>query len=260
MGFSIFAASIRTLRNMTTMEKINKVDILAVGAHPDDVELSISGTLSVQKNKGYSFGILDLTQGELGTRGTPEIRLSEAEDAARILGASFRVNLGFRDGLFSGTESEKMEIVKVIRAARPEILIANATTDRHPDHGRAAKLVEEAWFLAGLRTIETHIDGNVQERWRPRALYHYIQDYIVTPDVVVDISSTFDLKMKSIRAFRSQFYDPESTELDSPLTNKDFFDQIEGRARSLGRQIGVEYGEGLTSPRYIGIRDLFELV
>lgn len=242
------------------MEKITKVDILAVGAHPDDVELSISGTLAVQRNKGNSFGILDLTQGELGTRGTPEIRLKEAEDAARILGATFRENLGFRDGLFTGTESEKMEIVKVIRAARPEIIIANATVDRHPDHGRAAKLVEDAWFLAGLKTIETHIDGNVQERWRPRVVYHYIQDYIVRPDVVVDISDTFELKMKSIRAFRSQFYDPESTELESPLTNKDFFDQIEGRARSLGRQIGAEYGEGLTAPRYLGIRDLFDLM
>lgn len=242
------------------MEIISKVDILAVGAHPDDVELSISGTLAVQKKKGNSFGILDLTQGELGTRGTPEIRLQEAEEAARIQGATFRVNLGFRDGLFTGTESEKMEIVKVIRAARPEIIVANASVDRHPDHGRAAKLVEDAWFLAGLKTIETHIDGNVQERWRPRVVYHYIQDYIVKPDVVVDISDTFDLKMESIRAFRSQFYDPESTELESPLTNKDFFDQIAGRARSLGRQIGVEYGEGLTAARYLGIRDLFDLI
>ena len=242
------------------MEIISKVDILAVGAHPDDVELSISGTLAVQKKKGNSFGILDLTQGELGTRGTPEIRLQEAEEAARIQGATFRVNLGFRDGLFTGTESEKMEIVKVIRAARPEIIVANASVDRHPDHGRAAKLVEDAWFLAGLKTIETHIDGNVQERWRPRVVYHYIPDYIVKPDVVVDISDTFDLKMESIRAFRSQFYDPESTELESPLTNKDFFDQIAGRARSLGRQIGVEYGEGLTAARYLGIRDLFDLI
>lgn len=242
------------------MEKISKVDILAVGAHPDDVELSISGCLAVQRNKGYSFGILDLTQGELGTRGTPEIRLREAEEAARLQGATFRVNLGFRDGLFTGTESEKMEIIKVIRACQPEILIANATHDRHPDHGRAAKLVADAWFLSGLKTIETHIDGNPQERWRPRVLYHYLQDYIVTPDVVVDISDTFHIKMESIKAFRSQFYDPESNELESPLTNKDFFDQVEGRARSLGRQIGVEYGEGLTAPRYLGIKDLFDLV
>src|SRR5680860_1730834 len=150
------------------MEKIKKVDILAGGVHPDDVELSISGTLAVQHRKGNSFGILDLTQGELGTRGTPEIRLREADDAARMQGAAFRVNLGFKDGLFTGTESEKLEIVKVIRAAQPKILIANATQDRHPDHGRAAKLVYDAWFLAGLKAIETHIDGNVQERWRPR--------------------------------------------------------------------------------------------
>ena len=242
------------------MEKISKVDILAVGAHPDDVELSISGCLAVQRNKGNSFGILDLTQGELGTRGTPEIRLREAEEAARLQGAAFRVNLGFRDGLFTGTESEKMEIIKVIRASKPKILIANATHDRHPDHGRAAKLVADAWFLSGLKTIETHIDGNPQGRWRPAVLYHYLQDYIVTPDVVVDISDTFHIKMESIKAFHSQFYDPESTELESPLTNKDFFDQVEGRARSLGRQIGVEYGEGLTAPRYIGIKDLFDLV
>lgn len=242
------------------MENISKVDILAIGAHPDDVELSISGTLAAQVKMGYTFGILDLTQGELGTRGTPELRLQEAEKAAQILGAAFRVNLGFRDGLFTGTESEKLEIVKVIRAARPDILLANATVDRHPDHGRAAKMVEEAWFLAGLRTIETHIDGNLQERWRPRVLYHYLQDYIVTPNFVMDISDTFDIKMESIKAFRSQFYNPESTELDSPLTNKDFFDQIEGRARSLGRQIGVEYGEGLTSPRYVGVKDLGDLL
>lgn len=242
------------------MEKISKVDILAVGAHPDDIELSISGTLAVQRKKGYTFGILDLTQGELGTRGTPEIRLREAEDAARLQGATFRVNLGFRDGMFTGNESEKREVVKVIRAAQPDILIANAIHDRHPDHGRAAKLVDDAWFLSGLKTIETHIDGNLQDRWRPRVVYHYLQDYILTPDVVVDISDTIDIKMESIKTFRSQFYDPESSELESPLTNKDFFDQVEGRARSLGRQIGVEYGEGLTAPRYIGIRDLFDLV
>lgn len=242
------------------MEEIKKVDILAVGVHPDDVELSISGTLAVQVGRGNSFGILDLTQGELGTRGTPEIRHQEAVEAARILGASFRVNLGFRDGFFTGTEAEKMEIVKVIRASQPEIIIANATHDRHPDHGRSAKLVYDAWFLSGLRSIETHIDGDVQERWRPAVIYHYLQDYIVTPDVVVDISDTFDIKMKAIRAFRSQFFDPDSHEPDSPLTNKDFFDQIEGRARSLGRQIGVEYGEGLTAPRYIGVRDLFDLI
>ncbi len=242
------------------MEKIKKVDILAVGVHPDDVELSISGTLAAQVRKGNSFGILDLTQGELGTRGTPEIRHQEAEEAARILGASFRVNLGFRDGFFTGTETEKLEIVKVIRASQPRILIGNAIRDRHPDHGRAAKLVYDAWFLSGLKSIETHIDGNVQDRWRPVVIYHYLQDYIVAPDVVVDISDTFDIKMKAIRAFRSQFFDPDSLEPDSPLTNKDFFDQIEGRARSLGRQIGVEYGEGLTAPRYIGVRDLFDLV
>lgn len=242
------------------MEKIKKVDILAVGVHPDDVELSVSGTLAVQKKLGYSFGILDLTQGELGTRGTPEIRLKEANEAALIQGAMFRVNLGFRDGFFTGTESEKLEIVKVIRAAQPDIIIANATYDRHPDHGRSAKLVYDAWFLAGLKSIETHIDGDVQERWRPRVIYHYIQDYIVPPDVVVDISDTFDIKMKSIQAFRSQFYDPNSEELDSPLTNKDFFDQVEGRARSLGRQIGVEYGEGLTAPRYVGVRNLSDLL
>ncbi|MBY5957215.1 bacillithiol biosynthesis deacetylase BshB1 [Membranicola marinus] len=242
------------------MEQIKKVNILAVGVHPDDVELSITGTLAVQKQKGHSFGILDLTQGELGTRGTPEIRLREAENAARIQNAQFRVNLGFRDGFFTGTESEKLEIVKVIRAARPDILIANATHDRHPDHGRSAKLVYDAWFLSGLKSIETHIDGDVQERWRPKVIYHYLQDYIIPPDVVVDVSDTFDIKMKAIKAFRSQFYDPESKELDSPLTNKDFFDQVEGRARSLGRQIGVEYGEGLTAPRYIGVRDLFDLI
>lgn len=242
------------------MNQLKKVDILAIGVHPDDVELSIAGTLAVQVKKGNTFGILDLTQGELGTRGSAELRLKEAEEAAHLLQSSFRINLGFRDGFFTGTEAEKLEIIKVIRACQPDILIANAVRDRHPDHGRAADLVYDAWFLSGLKSIETFIDGDLQERWRPKVVYNYLQDYIVEPDVVVDISETFDLKMKAIRAFQSQFYDPASKEPDSPLTNHDFFDQIEGRARSLGRQIGVEYGEGLTSPRYLGIRDLFDLV
>lgn len=242
------------------MEEIKKVDILAIGVHPDDVELSISGTLAAQKKIGFSFGILDLTQGELGTRGTAEIRLSEAREAAKILDASFRVNLGFRDGFFTGSETEKLEIVKVIRAAQPDILLANARMDRHPDHSRAATLAYDAWFLSGLRSIPTYVDGNLQERWRPRVIYNYIQDYILHPDIVMDISDTFYLKMESIRAFKSQFYDPESEEPDSPLTNKDFFAQVEGRARSLGRQIGVEYGEGLTTNRYVGVNNLFDLV
>jgi len=245
---------------MNILEEIKKVDILAIGVHPDDVELSISGTLATQKEKGFTFGILDLTQGELGTRGTAEIRLEEAQNAAKILNASFRVNLGFRDGFFTGSEEEKLEIVKVIRAAQPDILLANARRDRHPDHARSADLAYDAWFLSGLRSIPTYIDGDLQERWRPSVIYNYIQDYIVHPDIVVDISDTFHIKMESIRAFKSQFYDPESSEPDSPLTNKDFFDQVEGRARSLGRQIGVEYGEGLTSPRYIGVKNLFDLV
>lgn len=239
---------------------MNKVDILAIGVHPDDIELCAAGTLISHIDQGGSVGIVDLTQGELGTRGTPELRLSEADKAGKIMGVDFRENAGFKDGFFKGDEEEKLEIVKFIRSCQPKILITNAIRDRHPDHGRAAKLVYDAWFLSGLASVKTYVDGELQSRWRPDVIYHFIQDYIIEPDFVVDISDTFERKMEAIKAFKSQFYDPDSKELDSPLTNQDFFAQIEGRARSLGRQIGVEFGEGYTSHRYVGVSSLLDLL
>lgn len=239
---------------------MHKIDVLAIGVHPDDIELGAGGTVARHLDLGYSVGYLDLTQGELGTRGTPELRLQEANQAAQVLNVDFRLNLGLADGFFTLSKAEKIKIVEVIRWCQPEIILANALQDRHPDHGRAAQLVYESIFLSGLKSIQTQYQGEEQVRWRPKATYHYIQDFILEPDVVVDISDYFDLKMQAIKSFQSQFYQAGSKELDSPLTNKDYFDQIEGRARSLGRQIGVEFAEGFNTRRNIGVKDLIQLL
>ncbi|GAA5222245.1 bacillithiol biosynthesis deacetylase BshB1 [Membranihabitans marinus] len=239
---------------------MSKVDILAIGVHPDDIELGAGGTVASQIAQGYKVGLLDLTRGELGTRGTPELRIEESLRANKILGGEFRLNIGLADGFFTGSVEEKLKIVEVIRWCQPKIILTNAVRDRHPDHGRAAELVNQAAFLAGLKSIETQYEGKVQERWRPDVIYHYIQDYILEPDIVFDISDYFMVKMEAIKAFRSQFFDPNNEELDSPLTNPDYFDQLEGRARSLGRQIGVTYGEGFTVRRYVGTDNLFQLI
>lgn len=235
------------------------VDILAIGVHPDDIELSCSGTLLKQISLGNTVGLVDLTQGELGTRGTAEIRLQEANDAAEIMGAKFRENLGMKDGLFEITEENMLKIVKVIRKHRPRMLLANAIDDRHPDHGRAAELVHRATFLAGLRRIETSLDGEVQDPWRPKQVYHYIQDRSLVPDVIVDIGGFIDRKMEVIRAFRSQFYDPKSKEPVSPISGQDFMDFIVSKARVYGREAGFEYGEGFTAHKKIGVNSLFDL-
>ena len=237
-----------------------KVDILAIGAHPDDVELSCAGTLLKHKKLGYSFGILDLTQGELGTRGSAPLRMQEAEAAGKILGAAFRMNIGIPDGFFTLSRENKLKIIRIIRMCQPTIVLANAVKDRHIDHGRGAQLVHEACFLSGLQKINTRDDeGNDQERWRPNAIYHYTQDQYLDPDLVVDITGYMDQKMESILAFRSQFYDPGSDELDSPISGKDFIDFIKGRARTYGRQIGVEFGEGFTVNGTIGVEDLLKI-
>jgi bacillithiol biosynthesis deacetylase BshB1 len=235
------------------------VDILAIGVHPDDVELSCSGTLLEQIENGYSVGLVDLTQGELGTRGTAEIRLEEAENAAKLLGADFRENLNMRDGFFEINEKNLRKIIVSIRAHRPKIVLANAIRDRHPDHGRAAKLVHQACFLAGLRKVETELDGEPQEAWRPKNIYHYIQDRAVEPDFVFDISNVIEQKMEVIRAFKSQFYDPNSKEPASPISGKDFMDFIVAKAANFGREAGFQYAEGFTTAKKIGVQDLFDI-
>lgn len=235
------------------------VDILAFGAHPDDVELSCAGTLALQQSLGYRSAIVDLTEGELGTRGTPEIRKQEAQKAAEILGVSARENLGFRDGFFKNDEAHQLAIVRMIRKYRPRTVLANAFTDRHPDHGRGAEVVREACFLAGLRAIPTELDGQAQEAHRPQMLLHYIQFQAHRPDIIVNIGAHIETKLKAIKAYASQFYDPHSKEPETVISGKNFLDSITYRAKDLGRLIGAEYGEGFTRAQDIGIGDIMAL-
>jgi bacillithiol biosynthesis deacetylase BshB1 len=237
-----------------------KVDILAIGVHPDDIELSCVGTLLSAVNQGKKVGLLDLTIGELGTRGSGELRLKEAKKSAELIGSKFRHNLGFRDGFFEITEENLMSVIKEIRYAQPDIILANSIDDRHPDHGRAAELVYRAAFLSGLDKIKTKYNGKTQAKWRPRVVYHYIQDKNIEPDLVVDITPFFDRKMECIKCFSSQFYNPESTEEHTPLTGQDFFEFIAGKARVFGRAIGAEYAELYTCHRYIGTNDITSLM
>ncbi|MEY4133675.1 MAG: bacillithiol biosynthesis deacetylase BshB1 [Saprospiraceae bacterium] len=241
-----------------------KIDLLAIGVHPDDVELSCSGTLLRHLDRGRSVGLLDLTRGELGTRGTAEIRDREATDAARLMGASFRKNLGMADGFFRNDKEHLLPIIQAIREHRPEIVLANAVKDRHSDHGRAAQLTLDACFYAGLAKIETFgEDGHPQERWRPRAVYHYIQDYNLPADFVVDITDYMERKIAVVLAFRSQFYLPEADEfsdqLNTPISGKDFLDFLRAKARTYGRSAGFEFAEGFTVARPPGVQDLFAL-
>lgn len=240
---------------------MTKINILAIGVHPDDVELCASGTLLRHAAQGKTFGILDLTQGELGTRGTAEVRLQEAAESARILGARFRKTLDIPDGLFTYTPDNWLKIVRVIRACRPEIVLCNAPDDRHPDHGRSAKIEVDACFYAGLEKIETFDDeGNKQEKWRPGAVYHYIQDVQLEADFVVDITPYFQRKMESIMAFRSQFYDPGNDAPNTPISGKDFLEYMAAKMKVYGRSIQAEYAEGFIVSRTPGVKDLFDLV
>ncbi|MEM8523346.1 MAG: bacillithiol biosynthesis deacetylase BshB1 [Bacteroidota bacterium] len=237
-----------------------KVDILAIGAHPDDIELSCSGTLLKHIDLGYTVGLLDLTRGEMGTRGTPELRLEEAENARKMMGAKFRKNLSMADGFFKNSKENQLKIIEIIREHQPDIVFANALNDRHIDHGKGAKVVADACFLSGLQKIETKgSDGKAQERWRPKAIYHYIQDRQLTPDLVVDISDYMERKIELILAFRSQFFDPDSNELETPLTGSDFFDLIKGKNKAFGRDASYSYAEGFNVTRTIGVRDLVKL-
>ncbi len=238
-----------------------KLDILVMAAHPDDAEMSTGGTLASAVAKGKKVGILDFTKGELGTRGTPKIRLEEANNASKILGIHVRENLGFRDGFFRNDEEHQLKIIRVLRKYKPEIVLANAIEDRHPDHGKGASLAVDACFLSGLRMISTQgDDGLEQDAWRPKALFHYIQDRFIKPDLVMDISDFWNIKEASIRAFKSQFYDPNSSEPESYLTSPEFLEFLKARSQEMGHMIGAKFGEGYTKTKMIGIKDFFDLV
>lgn len=236
-----------------------KLDILAVGVHPDDIELACSGTLLKHIALGKKVGLLDLTRGELGSRGSADIRDQEAENARKLMGVSIRENTKMADGFFSHTEENLRKIINVIRAYQPEIVLANSLEDRHPDHGRAAKLTADACFLSGLVRIKTERDGKQQDKWRPKAVYHYIQDYHLKPDFVVDITSVIEQKMELILTYKSQFYNPEDTSPLTPISGKDFLDFIYARARDFGRPASVEYAEAFNVARTPMVSNLFDL-
>lgn len=237
-----------------------KVDILAIGVHPDDVELSCSGTLAKHIAEGKTVGILDLSLGELGTRGSAELRTIEATKAAKIIGAAFRIQLNMKDGFFMNDEKHQRLIIEQIRQCQPEIVLCNAVSDRHPDHGRAAKLVADACFYSGLVKTETNFEKKVQLPWRPKAIYHYIQDNFIHPDFVVDISDFIEIKHQSIMAFSSQFYSLESKEPETPISGKEFLESLNSKMSIWGRAIGAKYAEGFTVNRYPGVNSLFDLI
>ncbi len=237
-----------------------KLDILAIGAHPDDVELGCGATLAKEVTNGKKVGIIDLTRGELGTRGTPETRDAEGINAANILGVHTRINMNFADGFFINNKEHQLEIIKMIRYYKPEIVICNAIDDRHIDHGKGSQLVSDACFLSGLRKIETTFEDNtIQEPWRPKAVYHYIQWKDIEPDVAVDVTGFMDKKMESVLAYKTQFFDPNSEEPETPISSKNFTDSITYRARNLGRLVGAEFAEGYTVERYPAVESLFDL-
>lgn len=237
-----------------------KLDILAFGAHPDDVELGCGATVAKEVSLGKKVGIIDLTRGELGTRGSADLRDQEAARAAEILGVVVRENLGFRDGFFINDELHQLEIIKRIRKFRPEIVLCNAIKDRHIDHGKGSSLVSDACFLSGLRKIETQHEGESQEAWRPSTVYHYIQWQNLDPDFVVDVSGFIQQKVDSVLAYSSQFYDPSSKEPESPISSKNFLESVTYRARDLGRLIGREHGEGFTTERHVAVNHLNQLI
>lgn len=237
-----------------------KLDVLAFGAHPDDVELGCGATIAKEVSLGKKVGIVDLTRGELGTRGSAELRDKEAKRASEILGVSVRENLKFADGFFTNDKKHQLEVIKMIRKYRPEIVLCNAVEDRHIDHAKGSKLVSDSCFLSGLLKIKTKIDGVEQEKWRPHQVFHYIQWQNLKPDFVVDVSNFIKIKEQSVLAYGSQFFDPTSNEPETPITSKNFIDSINYRARDLGRLIGVDYAEGYTTERYVGVENLSKLI
>ena len=237
-----------------------KLDILAIGAHPDDVELGCGATIAKEISLGKKVGILDLTRGELGTRGSAELRDVEAKNAAEILGVSIRENLAFADGFFVNDKHHQMQIIEMLRKYRPEILLCNAIDDRHIDHAKGSKLVSDACFLSGLRKIETKVGVAEQAPWRPKRVYHYIQWQDLKPDFVVSVDGFINQKIAAVMAYRSQFYDPKSSEPNSPISSKNFIESVTYRAKDLGRLIGVEYAEGFNVERYVAVESLDNLI
>ena len=237
-----------------------KLDILAFGAHPDDVELGCGGTIAKEISLGRKVGVIDLTRGELGTRGSADLRDKEAAEAGKILGLSVRENLRMRDGFFENDENHQMQIIQMLRNYRPDVVLCNAVDDRHIDHGKGSKLVSDACFLSGLMKIESTLDGNLQEAWRPKQVYHYIQWKDLKPDFVVDITDFMELKRRAIFAYSSQFYTPETNAPITPIATKNFLDSIDYRAQDLGRLVGTEYAEGFTAERYLAVNSLADLI
>lgn len=237
-----------------------KLDILAFGAHPDDIELGAGATIAKEISLGKKIGAIDLTRGELGTRGSAEIRDIEAANSAEILGLSIRENLAFADGFFVNDKAHQTEIIKMMRKYRPEIVLCNAIDDRHIDHPKGSSLVSDACFLSGLVKFETELDGKQQKAWRPKRVYHYIQWKNIEPDFIVDVSGFMDKKVASILAYSSQFFDPNSDEPETPISSKNFIDSVTYRARDLGRFISVEHAEGFTVERYAAVTSLDSLI
>ena len=237
-----------------------KLDILAIGAHPDDVEMSCGATIAKEIANGKKVGILDLTKGELGTRGTAEIRKEEAAAAAEILGVEVRENLGLADGFFQNDKESQLEVITMLRKYRPEIVFCNAIDDRHIDHGKGSQLVSDACFLSGLRRIETKVNGTQQEAWRPKVVYHYVQWKDLIPDIVVDVTGFMEKKLEAVYAYKSQFYDASSDEPETPISSKNTLESLSYRNRNLGRLIGTEAGEGFTVERYPAVNSIFDLV
>jgi len=237
-----------------------KLDILVLAAHPDDAELGCGGTIIKHIGAGKKVGVVDFTRGELGTRGTEQTRDKEAAGAAKILGLSARENLNLPDGFFVNSKEHQMAVVKAIRKYQPEIILANARYDRHPDHGRGGDLAYEAAFLSGLVKVETDLDGVKQSPWRPKAMYHYIQSEFITPEIIVDISGTWDKKMEAVKAYKTQFYDPNSKEPETYISKPGFQKLLEARAIEFGHTIGVTHGEGFTTRRWVGVDSLFDLI
>ena len=240
-----------------------KLDILAIGVHPDDVELGCSGTIINEIKNGKKVGVLDLTQGELGSRGTVETRYEEAAKAAMIMGVAVRENLKMRDGFFQNDEEHQRRLIIAIRKYQPEIIFTNSLSDRHPDHGRAAKLTADSCFLSGLKKVETNDEqGNDQEPWRPKYVFHYIQDRYHEPDFVIDITGVFEQRMEAVKAYTTQFYNPDNED-DGPQTyisTATFLESVIARARVIGKKIGVQYGEGFNTVKTLGLKNMDSLI
>lgn len=238
-----------------------KLDILAIGAHPDDVELGCGGTLAKEIAKGKKVGILDLTRGELGSNGSADLRDIEAANAAKVLGVHVRENLAFRDGFFVNDEAHQLKIIEVLRKYQPEVVLCNAVSDRHIDHAKGSKLASDACFLSGLLRIKTQLNGEDQVKWRPKQVYHYIQWESLKPDIVLDITGFNDAKVQAVKAYSSQFFNSKDSEVaKTPISNKNFLDSVTYRGRDLGRIIGVDHAEGFTVERYAAVKSIFDLI